>query len=166
MHIPMYVMIKCPRSSTVAPDLVFALTIILGLKLDIQKQGSAVSEGEALAVQTIYIVGAIRLAAIAGGLLLASIWTVLSYPISEHAQLCKTLAECLVSLARYHSVTYDTVRILPRRGDNDTFSELSLIQRSEKASSKLFAKCKGQLTSLHPQLKFTKSVYETEMQSD
>lgn len=157
MHVPIYIMLKQPRIQTTGTVTGFALTIVLGNKLDLQKFGNAKAEQLGLAVQPIWLIGLIRVASIGGGLLLATIWTLLPYPISETDQVRSNVAACLNLVAKYYTSTYLATRYRLKGGSrgevNLAMDEIRLLERA-RHSVKM--DIDGRLVSMASQLGFTK----------
>lgn len=87
------------------------MVLIIGYELQVRKLGVAVATSNGQGYLPIYLIGPYRLATVAGGLLVAFIWTMLPYPISEHSQLRQNMGGALYLLANYYSIIHETVKL-------------------------------------------------------
>ncbi|KAK5115828.1 hypothetical protein LTR85_009422 [Meristemomyces frigidus] len=155
-YYPGAIVIKYPAIIPVGMISQVTLTLILGYELQVRKIGIQVAESNGQAYYPIYILAPIRLATVAGGLLLAWIWTVFPYPITEHAMLRQNLGRSLYLLANYYSVMHETVRARLRGGEGDMSSKDSPGYKLDKARTKVFSKCSMLLAGLRAQAGFVK----------
>ncbi|KAI7112158.1 hypothetical protein KC324_g19616, partial [Hortaea werneckii] len=132
------------------------ITLILGYELQVRQIGVEVATSNGQAYYPIYILAPIRLATVCGGLLLAWIWTVFPYPITEHSQLRQGLGRSLYLLANYYSGVHESVRMRLRGGEGDITLKDSPGYKLDKARQKVYSKCSTVLTGLRTQASFVK----------
>ncbi|KAK5132003.1 hypothetical protein LTR08_000424 [Meristemomyces frigidus] len=156
LHIGVYIVIKYPQFIPVGMISQVTLTLILGYELQVRKIGLKVAESNGQAFYPVYILAPIRLATVCGGLFLAWIWTVIPFPITEHAQLRQNLGRSMYLLANYYSVMHETVRVRLRDGDGDRIHKNSPGYKLDKARTKVFSKCSTLLAGLRAQATFVR----------
>jgi hypothetical protein len=117
-----YIPIKTPQFAIIGMISIVTTTLIIGYELEVRKLGVAVASSNGQKYLPITTLGPYRLATVAGGLLVAFIWTIFPYPISEHSQLRQNLGGALYLLANYYSIIHETVQTRLRReeGNPDT----------------------------------------------
>ena len=138
--------------------MIFAVTntLIIGYELQVKKIGITVSETNGQAYYPIYELAPIRLATVAAGLLLAWIWTIFPWPISEHSQLRTNLGRSLYLLANYWSVVVETVRVRIRGDPMVLNGTGGPYQQLEKSRVKVFTKSMLLLQGLRTNSAFLK----------
>ena len=123
----------------------------------------------------VYLLAPYRLACVAGGMLVAFIWTYFPYPFTARSQLRKDLGASLYLLANFYSIIHTTVDLRVRAIEGDMTSKHSPGARLEKARRKVYVKELGLLAGLReasaftawePTLggKFPKKLYDTIIQ--
>lgn len=105
-----YVVFKVPKLIIVGILSMVTAILIIGYELQVDKLGRAQSEANGQPAYPAYILAPYRLACVAGGLLVAWIWTVFPYPISEHSELRKDLGASAFLLANLFSNVHETIR--------------------------------------------------------
>jgi hypothetical protein len=156
LHVPMYIMVWLPRYQTAGTVSAFALTIVLGEQLQLQKIGFAKAEQEGQAVHPMWLLGLTRLAAVSAGLFVAWFWTVFPYPVSEHDELRKTLASCIGSLTRYYALMQETVQRRLRGEEGWSEPGLEQKKRVERHRAELATQCSAHLRTMRGHLKALK----------
>lgn len=151
-----YIIMKYPRYIPVSMIGQITIILIIGYELQVRKVGLEVATSNGQAYYPIYELGPIRLATVCGGLLVAWIWTIFPYPISEHQQMRKTLGQSLYLLANYYSVMHETIHSRLRDTIGDMTSKNSPGRKLEKARLKVYAKANVALQALRMQSSFLK----------
>jgi hypothetical protein len=156
LHIGPWIMLKYPTYTTLGVIGPITMTLILGYELQVTKVGIEVAQSNGQAYQPVYLLGPIRLATVIGGLFLGWLWTIFPYPVSEHAELRKSLGSSLYLLANYYSVMHETVRARLRGIDDDPTIKGSISQRLEKARRTIFTKTNLLLSGMRARTAFIK----------
>ncbi|TID19071.1 MFS transporter [Venturia nashicola] len=146
--IGIYVPLKKPQFAIIGIISIVTTTLIVGYELEVRKIGQAAATSNGQTFYPIYILGPYRLATVAAGLLVAFIWTIFPYPISEHSILRQSLGGALYLLANYYSIIHETVQSRVRNDEGDPDDKQSPGHRLSKMRLKVFAKQMQILTSL------------------
>lgn len=117
-----YVVLKFPKFVIVGILSLVTAVLIVGYELQVKKIGVQASESNGQPAYPVYILAPYRLATVTGGLLVAFIWTIFPYPISESTELRKDLSASLYLLSSYHNLAQETIksRIQGIGGDENT----------------------------------------------
>ena len=156
LHIGPWIMLKYPAYTTLGVIGPITMTLILGYELQVHKIGLEIAQSNGQAYQPVYLLGPIRLATVIGGLSLGWLWTIFPYPVSEHAELRKSLGSALYLLANYYSVMHETVRARIRGFEDDPSIKGSVSQRLEKARRTIFGKTNLLLSGMRTRTEFVK----------
>lgn len=156
LHLGPWIMLMYPSYTTLGVIGPITMTLILGYELQVLKIGIEVAQSNGQAYQPVYILGPIRLATVIGGLFLGWLWTIFPYPVSEHAELRKSLGSSLYLLANYYSVMHETVRARLRGIEDDPTIKGSVSQRLEKSRRTIFGKCNLLLSGMRGRTAFIK----------
>jgi hypothetical protein len=156
LHIGPWIMLKYPAYTTLGVIGPITMTLILGYELQVHKIGLEKAQSNGQAYQPVYLLGPIRLATVIGGLSLGWLWTIFPYPVSEHAELRKSLGSALYLLANYYSVMHETVRARIRGLEDDPSIKGSVSQRLEKARRTIFGKSNLLLSGMRARTEFVK----------
>ena len=156
LHIGPWIMLKYPAYTTLGVIGPITMTLILGYELQVHKIGLEKAQSNGQAYQPVYLLGPIRLATVIGGLSLGWLWTIFPYPVSEHAELRKSLGSALYLLANYYSVMHETVRARIRGFEDDPSIKGSVSQRLEKARRTIFGKTNLLLSGMRTRTEFVK----------
>lgn len=156
LHIGPWIMLMYPAYTTLGVIGPITMTLILGYELQVLKVGIEVAQSNGQAYQPVYLLGPIRLATVIGGLFLGWLWTIFPYPVSEHAELRRSLGSSLYLLANYYSVMHETVRARIRGIEDDPTIKGSVSQRLEKARRTIFSKCNLLLSGMRTRTAFIK----------
>jgi uncharacterized membrane protein YccC len=140
LAIPMYIPIKKPQFAMLGMISIVTMTLIIGYELEVRKIGEQAATASGQPFYPIYILGPYRLAAVACGLLVAFIWTIFPFPISEHSLLRENLGAVLYLLANYYSIIHETVAARTRGDERAVTGTTSAGRRLEKARHKVFSK--------------------------
>ncbi|KAF2126437.1 hypothetical protein P153DRAFT_346161 [Dothidotthia symphoricarpi CBS 119687] len=137
-----YIVIKRPQFVIAGIISSISTILIVGYELQVRKIGvQAATATTNQPAYPIYLLGPYRVAAVAGGLAVAFIWTVFPYPITEHSALRQKLGGALYLSANYYSIMHEQVlsRIRGNAGDEEN-DKKSAGYALRKARDKVFAK--------------------------
>jgi hypothetical protein len=151
-----YLILKFPPFTIVGVISIVTITLIIGYELEVRKIGTALATSNGQKYLPIYTLAPYRLATVAGGLLLAYIWTIFPYPITEHSALRQDLGRAIYLLANFYSIVHETVHSRIRRDEGDLEDEQSPGYKLQKARMKVFSKMSLVITSLKQHLQFLK----------
>lgn len=152
----LWIPLKRPQFAAVGVITIITITLTIGYELEAKKLGSAALEATGQKYLSILIFGPVRLATVLAGLLVAFIWTIFPYPISEHASLRRDTAHSLYILASYYSIVHETVSSRIRRVEGDLSDKDSPGNRLERARIKAFCKQMLMLSNLKTYSRFMK----------
>lgn len=122
--------------------------LIVGYELQVEKIGVIASEMSGQPWYPIYQLAPYRLACVAGGSLVAFIWTVFPYPISDRSWLRRDLGSTLYLLANYHAVVHSTINVRIHGIEGDMERKSSPGRKLEKVRYKILGKLLLLLPSL------------------
>ena len=152
-----YVFTKFPKYAIIAILSMVTCVLILGYELQVGQLGIKVATSNGQPYYPIYELAPYRLAAVAGGLLVAFIWTYFPYPVTTHATLRKDLGGTLYLLANFYSVVHSTVDMRLKTGImGDPKKKNSPTHKLDKARHKVFSKMVIMLNRLREHSEFTK----------
>lgn len=119
--IAFYPVFKMPKYIIVAILGLVTSVLIIGYELQVRKVGVETATANGQPAYAIYILAPYRLATVAVGLLVAFIWTIFPYPISESSELRKDLAVGLNLMSAYYENSHETIqsRVSRRAGSRD-----------------------------------------------
>ena len=103
-----------------------------------------------------YLLAPYRLAAVAGGLSVAFIWTIFPYPVSESTELRKDLGASLYLLSNFYSIVHETVRARVTGTDGNARTKGSHAYNLEKARGAVFSKSMLLLNNLATTAEFSR----------
>ncbi|KAJ9293207.1 hypothetical protein DTO271G3_7930 [Paecilomyces variotii] len=149
-----YIPIKKPRFIIVGFISIVTTTMITGYELEVRQLGEAVATSNGQVYYPTYLLAPYRLAVVAAGLLVAFIWTIFPYPISEHSALRQDLGNSLYLLANYYSLIHETVSARIRGDSEDLLSTTSSGRKLEKARNRVFSKQMLMLAGLRTHCEF------------
>lgn len=149
-----YIIIKKPPLTIIGMISIVTITLIIGYELEVRKLGKAVATSNGQTYLPIYELAPYRLATVAGGLLVAFIWTIFPYPITEHSALRQDLGKAIYLLANFYSVIHETVNARIRRDEGDLKDKNSPGYKLQKARLKVFSKTGLVISSLKQHLQF------------
>jgi hypothetical protein len=135
-----WIVVKRPRFIVVGIISSVTSVLIIGYELQVDKIGVVLSETNFQLYYPLYELAPYRLACVAGGLLVAFIWTIFPYPISENSELRKDLGSIVYSLAGHYAIVHETVRSRVRGDEGDPNNKNSPGRRLEKARLDTFAR--------------------------
>lgn len=115
-----------------------------------------IAESNGQPAYPLYELAPYRLACVAGGMLVAFIWTFFPYPLTARSELRKDLGAALYLLANYYSCVHTTVRTRLSGIEGDPDDKHSLGRRLDKAREKVFTKEMALLAGLREHSNFTK----------
>lgn len=151
-----YIVIKQPAFTIIGMISIVTTTLTIGYELEVRKLGIKVATSNGQSYLPIYELAPYRLATVAGGLLVAFIWTIIPYPITEHSALREDLAKSIYLVANFYSVIHETVNARIRRDEGDLSDKMGPGYRLQKARLKVFSKTSLVITSLKQHLNFLK----------
>ena len=135
-----YIPIKKFHLRVVGMISIVTTTMMVGYELQVRKIGEAAATSNGQIFYPIYLLAPYRLAAVAGGIAVAFIWTFFPYPMSEHSALRQTLGSSLYLLANYYSIVHETVFARMSGQEGDALNKSSAGRRLEKARHTVFSK--------------------------
>jgi hypothetical protein len=152
-----YVLVKFPKYAIVAILSIVTGILILGYELQVGELGVKLATSNGQPFYPIYELAPYRLATVAGGLLVAFIWTYFPYPVTTHSTLRKDLGRTLYLLANFYSCVHSTVEMRLTTGIKaDPTKKQSPTYRLDKARHKVFSKVVIMLNQLREHSEFTK----------
>ncbi|KAK5147335.1 hypothetical protein LTR32_001224, partial [Rachicladosporium monterosium] len=151
-----YVILKFPKLIIVAILSLVTAVLIIGYELQVQVLGVKVSESNGQPAYPTYELAPYRLACVAGGLLVAFIWTIFPFPISESTELRKDIGASLYLLSNFYSIVHETVRTRITGTDGDVKVKGTHAYHLEKARDAVFSKSMLLLNNLKTNSQFSK----------
>jgi hypothetical protein len=152
-----YVLVKFPKYAIVALLSMVTVILIIGYELQVGELGLKLATSNGQPYYPIYELAPYRLATVAGGLLVAFIWTYFPYPVTTHSTLRKDLGRTLYLLANFYSCVHSTVEMRLTTGIKaDPAKKKSPTYRLDKARHKVFSKVVIMLNQLREHSEFTK----------
>jgi hypothetical protein len=152
-----YILIKFPKYAIVAILSMVTSILILGYELQAGKLGLKLATSNGQPYYPVYELAPYRLATVAGGLLVAFIWTYFPYPVTTHSTLRRDLGGTLYLLANFYSCVHSTVDMRLKTGiKGDPTQKKSPSYRLDKARLKVFSKVIIMLNKLREHSEFTK----------
>lgn len=128
-----YIVVKYPRFIVIGMISSVTSVLIIGYELQVEKLGVVVATSNQQAYYPIYELGPYRLAAVAGGLFVAFIWTLFPYPITEHSEIRRDLGMTLYLLANHYTIVHETIGSRVRGDEGNPDSDSSPARKLEKA---------------------------------
>ncbi|KAI1871436.1 uncharacterized protein JN550_004430 [Neoarthrinium moseri] len=149
-----YFFIKYPQWISASMICMVTITLIIGYELQVLKIGVKVSESNNQPYYPIYEFAPYRLATVAGGCLVAFIWTIFPSPITDRTWLRRDLAATMYLLAHYLAAINETLtsRLHDTGGDPEVKS--SPAYKLAKTRRRLFGKLLLILPSLNQHANF------------
>lgn len=150
-----YFVLKYPRFIVIALISMVTQVLIVGYELQVRKVGEKVATSNGQPAYPIYELAPYRLACVAGGMLVAFIWTFFPYPLTARSQLRKDLGASLYVLASFYSCVHTTVHMRLTGSEGDMDVKTSPGRMLEKARHKLFTQELALLAGLRQHSAFT-----------
>ncbi|KAL8869182.1 MAG: hypothetical protein Q9174_004462 [Haloplaca sp. 1 TL-2023] len=150
-----YFVLKYPRFIVIALISMVTQVMIVGYELQVDKVGVQVAESSGQPAYPLYQLAPYRLACVAGGMLVAFIWTFFPYPLTARSQLRKDLGLSLHILANFYVCVHTTVGARLNNSEGDPDDKTSLGRRLNKARARLFTKEMALLEGLRQHSAFT-----------
>ncbi|KAK9233846.1 hypothetical protein V1525DRAFT_415095 [Lipomyces kononenkoae] len=150
-----YILVKFPKFAIGVMIMMVTQVLILGYELEVRKLGVAVETSNGQLYYPLYLLAPYRLATVAGGCLVAWIWSYIPYPITAKSVLRRQLGESIYLLANFYSVVHTTIKSRIDGTGGDPEDKNSPEKRLEKARSKILAKQMGILAKLRQHSAFT-----------
>lgn len=151
-----YVVAKYPKFIIVAILGVVTSILIIGYELQVQTIGQAAAESNGQPAYPTYLLAPYRLLTVAGGLLVAWLWTIWPFPVSEHSELRKDLAASLYLLANFYSNVHETVISRVRGTAGDVNQKGSHAYMLDKAKVQVMTKILAVLSQVQMNAGFEK----------
>jgi hypothetical protein len=129
--------------------------LIVGYDLQVRKIGKKAAEASGQPFYPVYVLAPYRLACVMGGCLVAFIWTVFPYPITQRSQLRKDLGASIYILAKYYACVHAGVVARYQRTEGDSNSPTSLGNLLAKSERQIATEELGLLGTLAAQAEFT-----------
>lgn len=145
----MALFLKFPRFVIVWLITIVTQVMIIGYELQVRKLGVEQSVATGQPYYPIYKLAPYRLACVAGGSLVAFIWTIFPFPLSDRSWLRQNLGSTLYLLANYYSVVHSTIGARMHDSEGDMATKTSPGRQLERVRRKIF----GKLLMLLPSLK-------------
>lgn len=130
------------------------LTIHSGYELQVRVIGEKIATATGQAFYPIYELAPYRLLAVAGGVVVAYIWTIFPVPITEGSVLRRDLGNSLFLLANYLSAVTATVDRRVQNQEGDMTISMSPGRQLEKMRLKVLQKQLSLLASMRQNLAF------------
>ncbi|KAK3952214.1 hypothetical protein QBC32DRAFT_145674 [Pseudoneurospora amorphoporcata] len=105
-----YFFLKYPRFVPGVMVMIVTQVMIVGYELQVKTIGRAAAERTGQPVYNIYLLGPYRLACVAGGCLVAFIWTIFPSPLTDRTCLRRDLSATLYLVANYASIINSTLQ--------------------------------------------------------
>lgn len=125
------------------------IIVIIASEMEAAKLGEQAVKAGGQPNYPTYLLAAYRLVDILGGVVVAFIWTIFPYPISDHSVLRLNLGGSLYLLAKYYSLTHETLIARARGDEGDMTLKSSAGRRLEKARHKAYANQSMAINGLH-----------------
>ncbi|KAL8391772.1 hypothetical protein RB595_002109 [Gaeumannomyces hyphopodioides] len=106
-----YFFLKYPRFVPATMLIIFTQVLIIGYELQVGVIGIRASEALGTIYYPTYLLAPYRVAAVAGGCLVAFFWTVFPSPLTDRTWLRRDLSATLYLLANYFSAISQTIRV-------------------------------------------------------
>ncbi|KAL8691620.1 MAG: hypothetical protein Q9218_003195 [Villophora microphyllina] len=153
--IEIYFVLKYPRFIVIAMLTMVTQVLVVGYELQVRKVGLKIAESNGQPAYPLYELAPYRLACVAGGILVAFIWTFFPYPLTARSQLRKDLGASLYLLANYYSCVHTTIGMRLNGTEGDPDDKQSAGRRLDKAREKIFTKEMALLAGLRQHSAFT-----------
>ncbi|KAL8959656.1 MAG: hypothetical protein Q9183_005598, partial [Haloplaca sp. 2 TL-2023] len=150
-----YFVLKYPRFIVVALISMITQVMIIGYELQVRKVGVEVAESSGQPAYPLYQLAPYRLACVAGGMLVAFIWTFFPYPLTARSQLRRDLGSSEYLRAKFYVCVHTTVGARLGNSEGDLHDKKSLGRRLDKARARLFTKELALLEGLRQHSAFT-----------
>lgn len=149
-----YGFIKYPQFMPTWMISMVTLTLIIGYQLQVTKIGIAIAESMNQPFYPIYEFGPYRLATVAGGCLVAFIWTIFPAPITDRTWLRRDLSATMYLLAHYVTAINETLKSRLNDTGGDPDIKGTPAYRLAKTRRRLFGKLLLLLPSLNQHAEF------------
>jgi hypothetical protein len=118
--------------------------------------GVQASEANGQPAYPTYLLAPYRLAAVAGGLLVAWIWTIWPYPVSENSELRKDLGASMYMLANFSSLVHEIIQSRIKGVEGDISTKGTHAYQLEKSRIQVFTKLLLLLNEMRTNSAFSK----------
>ena len=112
--------------------------ITLGYALQVNLIGVKRSEVNGQIYHPIYVLAPYRLASVAAGSLIAYIWTIFPYPITDRSKLRKDLGTSIYALAKYYACVHAQIVARFQNLEGDPNMPSSLGKQLTKSENEIF----------------------------
>ena len=148
--------VKIPRFALAAVIATVTSTLVIGYELQVKKIGVIKATSNEQQYYPIYVLSPYRLATTAAGIIVAFIFTIFPFPVSEGSELRRDLGISFYTLASHYSLVQETVAAQLSGTHGDLSYRTSPGRKLERARVKLMSKHMLLIQSMREQSKFTK----------
>ncbi|OQO12602.1 hypothetical protein B0A48_02064 [Cryoendolithus antarcticus] len=135
-----YLVLKVPKLIIVGILSIVTSVLIIGYELQTKAIGIAASESNGQPFYPTYLLAPYRLATVAAGLLVAWVWTIFPYPVSENSELRKDLGASMYLLANFATLAREMIKSRLKDGTGDETVKGTHGYRLEKSRNEVFTK--------------------------
>ncbi|KAK4212025.1 hypothetical protein QBC37DRAFT_401957 [Rhypophila decipiens] len=146
--IDMYFFIKYPRFIPAIMIMIVTQILIVGYELQVMKVGREASERSGQPYYPTYQLAPYRLACVAGGSLVAFLWTIFPSPLTDRTWLRRDLSATLYLVANYFSIVNSTLQSQLDHTEGDSSDPASPAHQLLKLRHKIYGKVMLLLPSL------------------
>ena len=150
-----YLLVKSPDDPVIPMIGMVTVLLIVGYELQVKQVGLLISVSNGQIYHPTYELAPYRLAAVAGGVGIACLFTYFPSVVTARSQLRKDLGSALYLLGHYYSSAHKTVSLRIRGMEGDLKDKNSPGRRLEKARNRLFAKELILLQGMRQHCRFT-----------
>ncbi|KAK6434592.1 hypothetical protein LTR95_009221 [Oleoguttula sp. CCFEE 5521] len=151
-----YLVLKVPKLIIVGILSIVTSVLIIGYELQTKAIGIAASESNGQPFYPTYLLAPYRLATVAAGLLVAWVWTIFPYPVSENSELRKDLGASLYLLANFATLAREMIKSRLKDGTGDETVKGTHGYRLEKSRNEVFTKSLMLLNEMRMNSAFSK----------
>ncbi|KAF2758020.1 hypothetical protein EJ05DRAFT_438934 [Pseudovirgaria hyperparasitica] len=130
------------KSKYLLVGLIAAVTTVIcvGYELQVIELGLEVATSNGQDYHPLYLLVPIRLATVSAGLLVAYIFTIFPFPVTERSELRKDVGTTLLFAAHHYAIIQETINARARGDDGDMGSKASPGRRLQKERMRILAK--------------------------
>ena len=151
-----YIVIKMPKLLVVGLLSLVTAVLTVGYELQVKKIGVQASESNGQPAYPMYILAPYRLATVTAGILVAFIWTLFPFPISESSELRKDLGASMYLMGLYYHLAHETIKSTIKDNSGDVRVKGTHAHHLEAARKTVFSKLVFLLNSLGTNSAFSK----------
>jgi hypothetical protein len=151
-----YGSVKIPRLALATVIATVTATLVIGYELQVRKIGVIEATSNEQRYYPIYILSPYRLATTTAGILVAFIFTIFPFPVSEGSELRRDLGVSFFTLASHYSLVQETVAAQAAGTYGDLSVKTSPGRKLERARVKLMSKHMLLIQTMREQSDFTR----------